>query len=93
VLGARGALKALLEGAGFADVAEREIRKTRIAPRDENFWAARLERSFADQLADMTAAERARLDDAVWAAFEPARVDGGWRIDTHVRIGIGTRVR
>ncbi len=91
VLGAPGALEALLEGAGFGSVAEQEIRHTRIMPEGEIFWRPRLERNYGDRLADMTAAKRAALDDAVWTAFEPARVDGGWCVDTHIRIGIGTK--
>ncbi len=91
VLGAPGALNALLEGAGFGYVAEQEIRHSRIAPEDGNFWRQRFERNYGDRLADMTAARRAALEEAIWAAFEPARVDSGWRVDTHVRIGIGTK--
>lgn len=91
VLGAPGALNALLEGAGFGSVAEQEIRHSRIVPEGENFWGQRFERNYSSRLADMTAAGRDALKQAIWAAFEPDRVDGGWRVETHVRIGVGAR--
>ncbi len=91
ILGAPGALSALLDGAGFTEVEEREIRDERIAPADERFWARTMERNLASQLAAMTGAERDALDAAIRAAFESDRVGGGYCIRTHVRIGVGTR--
>ncbi len=91
ILGAPGAISALLTAAGFTDVEERELKDERIAPPDERFWARIMERNFAQKLAEMTKAERDALDAAIRAAFEHDRVDGGYCIRTHVRIGVGTK--
>lgn len=91
ILGAPGALSALLAAAGLTDVEERELTDERIAAPDERFWARILERNFAPKLAEMTGAECDALDAAIRAAFEKDRVDGGYCIRTHVRIGVGTK--
>ncbi len=91
VLGQAGALTALLEGAGFTAIEEHETKQTRIAPVDERFWGPTFERNYGPQYAELNAAGRKALDDAVWAAFAEDRTDGGWRVKTHTRIGIGVK--
>jgi SAM-dependent methyltransferase len=90
-LGAPGTVGAILEGAGFAQVEEREISETRRVKVDEMKWLARLARNNAERLDAMSNDERAALDKAIRIAAEPYRDGDVYVIRTHARLCIGTK--
>lgn len=91
VLGASGALNALLAGAGFAATEELEFRNSRVAAEGERFWGRTFDRNFGAVAAAMNEAGQGALEQAMWDAFAGDRVDGGYRIESHARIGVGTK--
>jgi SAM-dependent methyltransferase len=88
-LGIRGAMSALLRGAGFTAVDERAVDDTSEVPADPRVWASSVRRNHADRLAAMDAAGRARLDDAMRAAFEPFRIDDVYRLRASATLASG----
>lgn len=90
-LGTPGMVSAILKGAGFRDVEESEIGEVRRVKVGEMKWIARFARDNAEQLAAMSAAERAALDEAIRIAAEPCRDGDVYLIRTHARLCIGTK--
>lgn len=89
-LGAGGAVSAVLEAAGFAQVEEREIRAEREFPTSREFWLDRINRNNAARLNSLPIGEQEVLIKAVINAYEPYRHGDAYRLMQHVRIGIGT---
>ena len=90
-LGAPGTVSAILTGAGFAHVEEREISETRRVPVGEMNWLARIVRNNAERLSAMSTDERASLDEAIRIAAEPYRDGDVYVIRSHARLCIGTK--
>ena len=90
ILGADGALSAVLKEAGFVQLEEREIRAERDFSSDWKFWENRIKRNNADQYDSLPEDEQTVLTQAVLDAFEPYRQGDKFRLMLHVRIGIGT---
>jgi SAM-dependent methyltransferase len=90
VLGAGGALSAVLEAAGFAQVEERQFRAEREFSADPKFWENRIKRNNAAQFDSLPAEGQDALTRAVVDAFEPYRRGDAIHLMQHVRIGIGT---
>lgn len=90
-LGAPGALGALLEGAGFDRVEEREVCNTRLAPADKLFWTETLERNYCDRMAALDKESRRSLDDALRAAYAPYRDGEVYRLNLLARVGVGIK--
>lgn len=89
--GAGGLLEASLREAGFAEVAETELRFDANPPAGSKFWEANVEMSFVEELAALTPERRAALDSQIENAFG-AFLDGDrYRMKAHVRIGTGAR--
>jgi SAM-dependent methyltransferase len=89
-LGAKGALSAVLEAAGFARVEEREFKTVREFNTNRDFWVSRIRRNHAGHIDSLPAREQGLLVDRVIDAFEPYRHGDGHRLPQHVRMGIGT---
>ncbi len=87
--GDAGNLAAAMKDAGFSGVEEIELRFTPTPPAGSRFWQQNLEMSFGTALDSLSAAERAALDEALEAAFEPFRDGEVYRLEAHTRIGIG----
>jgi len=88
--GEAGMLGRLFRMAGFPDVAEREIR---FSPRVEvgtPFWQPNLEMSLGKRFAELDAAQVAKLNESLAEAFAAYVEDGRYRLDSHVRVGIGS---
>ena len=89
-LAARGALAAVLTSSGFAEVEERELRVDNRIPAARSPWRRAIEGENAEWSRGLDAAARASLESRMAEAFAPYRSDDGWRLPTHVRLGIGT---
>jgi ubiquinone/menaquinone biosynthesis C-methylase UbiE len=77
--------------AGFAEVAETELRYTPKPPAGSRFWEANVEMSFGAEVDKLSVNERRRLDARLESAFD-AYLDGDrYRLTAHVRIGTGRR--
>jgi len=84
--GAPGSLAGLMAAAGFADIAETELRFTPRIRTGIPFWVANLEMSFGDALEAMDEDARKALDSALYEAFEPVRRDDVYVLETHIRL-------
>ncbi len=84
-----GELEQLLTGAGFRDVAEKEVSNLIRKDRDDVFWAATLSRAFG---AKLTALSEEKLDDLnghIGAAFEPYLKGGHYELRSSERVVSG----
>jgi len=90
-LAAPGSLAQALRRAGFADVAERELRSTRVIPPGRRFWVAELERSFGDRISRLPPKLRALLDQRIEEGLAPYRTGEGYRLDSLARVVAGAR--
>lgn len=89
--GAAGALAALFEAAGFAQVEERVLAfEPRIDPATR-FWRAQLALRLGDRLDRLSADQAARVDAALARGFERFLDDGRIRIRTTARLCTGER--
>ncbi len=88
--GAAGALGALFEEAGFVDVEERELRFSPKVPLGRPFWRPNLEMSFGSRLRDLSDDEREALDRKIAQAFAAFSDGEVYRLESHVRLGLGT---
>lgn len=89
-LGGEGAISAVLNSAGFADVEEREIRGVREITAERAYWRGRIMRNHSERYYGLDDAGRLALEQAVADAFAPCAVGGAYALEQHVRIGIGT---
>ena len=87
--GEPGRLTEIFTAAGFAKVDEQEHRfHPRIDPASR-FWRPQVALRAGDKLDQLSEAARARLDEAMAAAFEAYRDGERVALDVHARIGIG----
>jgi SAM-dependent methyltransferase len=89
-LGAPGALRAILEAAGFRDVEERELRAESRVPVARHPWQRALGGEFSGWAETLDDAARAELDRTLQQAFARYRDGEHYRLPTHARLGIGT---
>ena len=88
-LSAPGALKAILDGAGYARAEERELRyKNRVDDLD-TYVSNGLKRSFAKQIDGMPDGQINTLKQALFAAWAPFWEDGAVQVPNFARLGLG----
>ena len=85
-----GGVAEVLRAAGFAEVTETDLVDDNETPADTRFWRARLERSYAKEMAALTAEARQRLEASVVEALEPYRDGALYRLRTFARLCVGT---
>jgi ubiquinone/menaquinone biosynthesis C-methylase UbiE len=88
-MSAPGTLKQILDGAGFENTEERELRYKRRVEDAENYVTSGLKRSFAARVEGMSDAEFADLKAAVMEAWAPFIEDGVLFVPNYARLGIG----
>ncbi len=86
---APGALSAVLEDSGFADVAEQDLRLKPTPPVGSQFWRPPLEMTFGHQLDTFPEATRAELDAALERAYAAYIQGQDYQLNAHVRIVSG----
>lgn len=86
--GEPGALPALCEAAGFADIAETPLHFTPTAPADRPFWRPQLDMSFGHVLEGEPEPVRAAVEARIREKLAPLlTADGdGYRMQAHIRI-------
>lgn len=89
--GEAGLLAGALERAGFAAVEERECRFDGAPPAGAGFWSPNLEMAFADELRTLDADRRGALDARLREAFAAHLSGDRYRLQAHIRIGIGDK--
>lgn len=87
--GAPGSLASVFKEAGFTEVSEEERRFNTLAPLDKPFWRPQVAMGFGHIVRDPDATALAEIDDAMRRHLEPAREDGGYRIQSLLRIVTG----
>ena len=89
-LGVPGTLARLFAEAGFSEVEEREIRFTPEIPSDRPFWRPMLDMTFGPHLARASDAQKEKIEHGIRERLEPYRDGAVYRLNAHVRIGLGT---
>ena len=84
-----GLLSSILEGAGFAQIEEREVRYKRPVDDLDDYINRALIRGYAETVDKLTDADRDDLMETLRAAFEPYREDGKVFMPNSTRLGIG----
>ena len=88
-MGAPGAIRAVMEAAGFVRIDEREMRYRNEVADHDTYVINNLKRSFAKKLEDLDDGGRARLKRAALDAWAPYCEDGAARIPNCARLGLG----
>lgn len=89
-LGEAGALAALLEAAGFVDVAERCIAYERVVPAGDAYFRRAVERTVPHRIGALTSKEWRELLGILEAECAALRVGGVFHIPVVARLGTGT---
>lgn len=90
-LGAPGALCAVLEAGGLAEVEERAVRFAPRLPADAPFWRPQFDMAFGRALDGLAEAERRALEEAVAAGFRRYRRDDTLHLAVHTRVATGIK--
>ena len=90
-LGAPGALCAVLEAGGLAEVEERAVRFAPRLPADAPFWRPQFDMAFGRALDGLAEAERRALEEAVAAGFRRHRRDDTLHLAVHTRVATGIK--
>jgi ubiquinone/menaquinone biosynthesis C-methylase UbiE len=90
-LGAEGRLVAALEGGGFSNAEERELRFAPKIPAELEPWHAQIEMSLGPKLETVGADERAEVERLIKEGFGRYLIDGRYHMEAHVRIGVGDK--
>jgi ubiquinone/menaquinone biosynthesis C-methylase UbiE len=88
-LAAPGTLGRLMEGAGFSQVEERELRFAPEVRMEVPFWRPQADMMCGSLMDEATEAERDAIDAAVREALEPTRNGDVYRLSLHIRLGLG----
>lgn len=90
-LGAPGALCAVLEAGGLAEVEEHAVRFAPRLPADAPFWRPQFDMAFGRALDGLAEAERRALEEAVAAGFRRYRQDDTLHLAVHTRVATGIK--
>jgi ubiquinone/menaquinone biosynthesis C-methylase UbiE len=86
----KGSMSPLLREAGFQDAEERDFRLQTKTQMGVPFWIPVLGCHFGTVIAKLGEEGRSALYFAIAETCKPSIVNGGYQLDTHVRIGVGT---
>jgi len=88
-LGQPGQLSEILNGAGFENVEERDMRYKRPVDDLDDYINRALIRGYSETVDQLDDAGREDLMDTLRAAFEPYREDGKVYMPNYARLGLG----
>lgn len=84
--GDAGRLAAELEGAGFQNVRDQQLRFSPRIPTGRPFWKAQLDMSFGHLLEGLQAPDMAELDGRIMEGFQPYVRDGAYELQAALRL-------
>jgi ubiquinone/menaquinone biosynthesis C-methylase UbiE len=92
-MSAPNTLKAILDGAGYAQTEERELRYKNRVDDLEAYVSNGLKRSFANKIEGLSEAEIDDLKQALFTAWKPFRENGIVQVPNCARLGLGWKER